>query len=127
MSTEVADATTTKPLIGDYASGGLIYSSGWVEAPSVVEVIEPATGAVLGHAGVGDAAGVDRAAAAAARAQRAWATAPAPERAAVLERAADLLGRHQPELERWIIRDTRASWPGSSASSARASRRAPAW
>ena len=102
MSTDVA----TKPLIGDYASGGLIFNGGWYEAPSVVDVIEPATGAVLGLAGIADPATLDRAAAAAASAQPAWAgTAPA-ERAAVLERAAELLATHQPELERWIIRET---------------------
>jgi benzaldehyde dehydrogenase (NAD) len=69
-------------------------------------VLEPATGAVLGRAGIADAAAAERAAAVAAQAQPAWAAAAPEERAAIVERAADLLEWHQDELERWIVRET---------------------
>ena len=67
---------------------GKIFSDGWVEAPETIETIEPATGEVLGTAGVANAASVAAATKSAARAQRAWAALPMSERVAVVSRAA---------------------------------------
>lgn len=110
MSTVTEDRTTGS-LLGERPSEGRVYSGGWIEAPSTVEVVEPATGEVIGVAGLGDPALVARAAAAAAAAQPAWAATPAEERAALMERAAGLLDEHRPELERWIIRESGSTQP----------------
>jgi benzaldehyde dehydrogenase (NAD) len=109
--------TTTEPRpAGERAAGlldprrwmGRVFSGGWVDAPAALEVVEPATGDVLGMAGAADYTTVAAAAAVAARAQRAGAATPMVERVAVVRRAAGLLERHRPELERWIVRETGA-------------------
>ena len=56
---------------------GKIFSDGWVDAPETIETVEPATGEVLGTAGLANAASVAAAAKSAARAQPAWAAVPA--------------------------------------------------
>ena len=55
MTTTIEDRTTGS-LLGEHATSGRIFSGGWIEAPSTVDVVEPATGAVIGLAGVGDPA-----------------------------------------------------------------------
>ncbi len=85
---------------------GRIYSDGWIDAPATVETTEPATGKVLGVVGVGDAASIARASASAQAAQVEWAAMSVVERIAVIRRAAELLQRHRPELERWLIRES---------------------
>ncbi|MFN8201476.1 MAG: aldehyde dehydrogenase family protein [Solirubrobacteraceae bacterium] len=87
---------------------GRVFSGGWIDAPAAIEVVEPATGAVLGLAGAADYTTVAAACAVAARAQRAWAATPMVERVAVVRRAAGLLERHRPEIEPWIVRETGA-------------------
>jgi benzaldehyde dehydrogenase (NAD) len=85
---------------------GRIHVSGWTDAPAQIDVLQPATGEVIAHAGVADHEVVARAGAAAAAAQREWAATAFPERARVLRRAADLLERHEPEITRWMVRET---------------------
>lgn len=85
---------------------GRIFSDGWIEAPLTADVIEPATGATLGRAGLADPAAIARAAIGAARAQRDWAQTPITERAAIVRRAGEILERHRPELVRWLVRET---------------------
>lgn len=85
---------------------GKIFSDGWVDAPETIETIEPATGEVLGTAGVANAASVAAAAKSAARAQREWAALPITERAAVVRRAGELLERHRGEIAGWMIRES---------------------
>ena len=85
---------------------GSVYLDGWTkgsggEAP----VMEPATGAQLGVVGVAGPDDVAIAARAGAAAQREWAAAPYPERAAVLRRAGDLWTRHADEIIDWIVRE----------------------
>jgi benzaldehyde dehydrogenase (NAD) len=104
-------APGTTSFLGDHATGGQIFSGRWVDAPATVEVIEPATGRMLGRAGVGDPATVASVCASARAAQAEWAETPPEERAAIVERAADLLADHQPELERWIIRESGSTQP----------------
>lgn len=106
MTTQLPEAPAKEALLAGYTSTGSIYGDGWAEAPGTIEVVEPATGEVIAEAGVGDAGAVGRAGASATRAQREWAATPAPERAAVLRRAAELLQRHGDELERWIVRES---------------------
>src|SRR4051794_1221688 len=105
MSTEVTDPATGEVLLDESRWSGRNFSDGWVDAPEMIESIEPATGDVLGTAGAGNAETVARAAASAARAQRDWAATPIADRVAVVRRAAELLERHRPELIRWLVRE----------------------
>jgi benzaldehyde dehydrogenase (NAD) len=104
MTTTAETASAT--FLNERDWSGRIYSGGWIDAPDTIESIEPATGQVLGVAGVGDADAINRAAAAAAAAQPAWAATPISDRIAVIRRAADLMEQHRPELERWLIRES---------------------
>ena len=90
---------------------GKIYSGGWVDAPTQIETIEPATGEVLGAAGGGDADSIARAAKSAARAQRAWAATPFTDRAAIVKRVGELMEKHRAELIHWLIRESGAIPP----------------
>jgi benzaldehyde dehydrogenase (NAD) len=104
-------SAVVETLLSEHTSSGLIFSNGWIEAASTIDVIEPATGDVIGRAGVGDPAAVAQACSAAANAQVAWGAAPAQDRVLILERAADILAEHQPELEQWIIRESGSAQP----------------
>jgi betaine-aldehyde dehydrogenase len=70
------------------------------------ETRNPATGEVLGEVVVAGAASVDRAVAAAQRAQAEWAATPGAARARILRRAADLLRARNDELARLETLDT---------------------
>ena len=72
------------------------------------ETREPATGRPLLTLPQSTPADVARAAAAAAAAQPAWAEASYRERAAVLQRAAEIYEAHRPELGSWTQRETGA-------------------
>ncbi|MCW2867714.1 MAG: benzaldehyde dehydrogenase [Marmoricola sp.] len=72
------------------------------------DVLEPATGRVLGSTGRADAGDVARAAESAAAAQREWAALPHTQRAAVLRRAGDLFAQHAAELSDWNVREVGA-------------------
>jgi benzaldehyde dehydrogenase (NAD) len=85
---------------------GRILNNGWSEAQGgVMNVIEPATGAVLGSIGVADESDVDAAARSAAHAQAAWSATPFDKRAAVLREAAQLLKGRMEEFIRWDVRE----------------------
>jgi benzaldehyde dehydrogenase (NAD) len=85
---------------------GKIYVSGWVDAPATQDVVEPATGAVLGTIGLADVATAERAAQLASDAQGEWAATAPSERAAVLRRAGALFEEHAAEIQHWIIRES---------------------
>jgi len=99
------------PLLAEDVWTGRIYGDGWSDAPVAIDIVQPATGAVIGSAGVADGASVAAAAASAAAAQREWAATPFPERARVLRRAADLLERHAEEITGWMLRETGSILP----------------
>ncbi len=83
-----------------------IYLDGWTKGSGGdYDVVEPATGEVLGRLGLATPDDVARATARAAEAQIAWAGVPYLERAAVLRRAGDLWAAHAAEVEQWIIRE----------------------
>ncbi|GAA3547117.1 benzaldehyde dehydrogenase [Amycolatopsis ultiminotia] len=69
-------------------------------------VREPATGAVLGSAGLADAGDVADAVAKAVAAQREWAAHPHTERAAVLLRAAAACTANSAEIGDWLVRES---------------------
>lgn len=71
-----------------------------------IDVIEPATGDVLGRVARATAQDMRTAAAAAARAQGAWAALPYGERAKLFRKAAALLEAHRAAYAEWIVRET---------------------
>jgi benzaldehyde dehydrogenase (NAD) len=86
---------------------GKIYVTGWVDAKGgTQQITAPADGALVGTVGNATAADLSDAAAAAAKAQPAW-EATAPEaRAAILNKAADILEANAEELLPWIIQES---------------------
>ncbi|MGC2854246.1 aldehyde dehydrogenase family protein [Novispirillum sp. DQ9] len=70
------------------------------------DVVNPATGAVVGAAADGDAADVDRAVQAAARAQKEWKRKPARERGKLVAECGRRLMEHVDELGRLIALET---------------------
>ena len=104
MATQVTEEIP--PLLAEGIWTGRVYGEGWSDAPVAIDVLQPATGAVIASAGVADGASVAAAAASAAAAQPAWAATPFPDRARVLRRAADLLERHAEEITGWMVRET---------------------
>jgi len=86
---------------------GKIYSGGWREPGlGTVGVTEKATGAVIGVVGVASADDVATAAAAAHRAQEAWARVPGPRRGDVLREFSRLVLDHGEEIAAQITRET---------------------
>ncbi len=101
------------PLIDPQDFDNLIYLDGrWVEGGGApIDVIEPATGAVLGRIGGASPDDVARATRSAVVAQREWAALSHPERAAVLHRAAALWDEHSEEIVSWNTREVGAIGP----------------
>ncbi|MEQ8716822.1 MAG: aldehyde dehydrogenase family protein [Acidimicrobiales bacterium] len=87
-----------------YIDGAFVAS----ESAEQVDVLEKATGAVMGTAAVGGAHEVDRAVAAAERSRHEWAAAPYTARAAVLRAAAAGIEGRSAELIDVIVRETGA-------------------
>jgi benzaldehyde dehydrogenase (NAD) len=87
-----------------------VFRGEWV-SPSggSIEVREPATGDLLGHAGCAAPADITAAVDYASAAQPGWAATPYTERAAVLRNAAALLRTHGDELKEWLIREAGAA------------------
>lgn len=75
------------------------------------DVVEPATGEILGHVTLAAPEDIAAAAESAAAAQSAWARTPHFVRAAVLRRAGDLFTAHADELREWLVRES-GSIPG---------------
>jgi benzaldehyde dehydrogenase (NAD) len=100
----------TKPEFLDLACWhGRIFTGDWQHPTGgTVEVIEPATGAVLTVAGMANAHDVGVAAASAAAAQRQWIASAPRDRAEVFRRAAVLLQENIEALGLWIARETGA-------------------
>ncbi|MGW5644276.1 aldehyde dehydrogenase family protein [Saccharopolyspora sp. NPDC003752] len=83
-----------------------VFTGSWSTASGTpTEVVEPATGQVLGHVGAATPGDVDEACAKAAAAQRDWENTPFEERAAIMRRAGRLFEEHAGEIRRWIIRE----------------------
>jgi len=86
-----------------------LYTNGWNEGSAdPIDIVEPATGTVLGRAGMGSADDIRDAATKAAAAQRQWAKRKPAERAAVLRRAGQIFKDNATELTGWIQRETGA-------------------
>jgi len=105
--TLLLDRPSEAPFLAESAWTDRLYSNGWVAGHGGrLEVIEPATGAVLTCVARADRVDVAAAAAAAKAAQPAWAALPADARQAVLLKAANLLAERAEEAAPWIMRET---------------------
>ncbi len=86
---------------------GRIFDGSWLaSAAGTLTVREPATGDMLAETGLAGPQEVAAAAKAAAAAQKAWAAMLPQARAAILNRAADLLEQNGQELIPWIMRES---------------------
>ncbi len=91
---------------------GRAYFGAWQTTEAgAIDVDDPATGTVIASVGLGGAADIARAAAAARAAQRAWAKTLPTERARILTKAADFLEQNGPELIPWIMRESGSIYP----------------
>ncbi|MFC8522311.1 aldehyde dehydrogenase family protein [Pseudarthrobacter sp. NPDC057230] len=85
---------------------GKIFVDRWITGGGgVQDVVEPATGKILGQVGLASAEDVAMASKSAAAAQADWAKVKPEERAAVLRRAGDLWEQHAGEVHEWIVRE----------------------
>ncbi|MEV0186271.1 aldehyde dehydrogenase family protein [Streptomyces sp. NPDC050625] len=94
--------TTQFPAAQLYIDGAF----GPASSGRTADVVEKATGAVIGTYALGGAADVEQAVAAARAAQPGWAALSAPERAAGLRRMAEFLQAHHSELVEQSMRET---------------------
>jgi benzaldehyde dehydrogenase (NAD) len=95
-------------------TGKALFSDWQPTAAGAVEVRDPATGALLASVGLGGPTDIARAAAEARQAQRAWAKTLPTARAAILNKAADLLVANGEELIGWIMRESGSIQPKAS-------------
>ena len=88
--------------MSDYPQLAMHIDGEWVRAGSrrVHQVLNPATGAVLGELPFADTADLDRALDAADRGFKLWRVTPAEERCRVLKRAADLVRERADRIAR---------------------------
>lgn len=81
-----------------------IFSDGFTDGGGGTSAVRaPATGEEIARVGVADAADLERAVASANAAQPAWAALPYDQRAAVMTRAAVLLGDDPARLTQWLV------------------------
>ncbi|MFE4664646.1 benzaldehyde dehydrogenase [Streptomyces sp. NPDC056716] len=92
-------------LLSDRQWQGKIFVNTWVDGADSRDIVEPATGDVLGSLGLGSPDDMLRAAREAARAQSAWAARPPQDRAEVLRRAGDLWREHADDVASWLVRE----------------------
>lgn len=91
---------------------GKIYTDKWSDASGeLIDIVEPATGAVLGSSAMATGDDIRVAARLAAQAQKEWALKKPAERAAVLRAAGDFFLDNAEELGEWVQRETGAIPP----------------
>lgn len=88
---------------------GKLHTDGWTAGSGQpAQILEPATGAVLGTTAMATGEEIAAAATRSAAAQRSWAAMKPAERAAVLRKAGDFFVAHAAELAEWVQRETGA-------------------
>jgi aldehyde dehydrogenase (NAD+) len=95
-------------VLADQLSGKLLIDGEMVPARSgqTFDVVNPATGEVMGRAALGEKADVDAAVEAAVAAQKAWKQLPARERGKLITECGRLLTAHAEELGRLVALET---------------------
>jgi len=108
-------ASAAKTLLDGLDWQGKIFSGSWHAGGSgVIPVTNKATGESLASLGVASPADVATAAKSAAAAQVGWANESREKRAAVLERAKQLLAEHRDEFAWWLVRESGSTLPKAS-------------
>ena len=98
---------TTPGLMDEAVWRDRVFTGAWTSAQGgTLDVHEPASGAVLTRVGLATPADVATAGAAAAQAQQEWGQLPAPARAEVFHRAADLVRQHGEDIKSWMVKET---------------------
>lgn len=105
MEAATQTGARTGALITDEVLDGRIFSGGWQRTSERLEVHNPATGEHLASVGSAGRDDVLRASALAAEAQPGWAATPGPERAALLQAAAEALESAREECEWWLVHE----------------------
>ncbi|MBW3534514.1 MAG: CoA-acylating methylmalonate-semialdehyde dehydrogenase [Gemmatimonadetes bacterium] len=100
-SSSTSSSSSVGEPVPNFIGGEWVASS----ATDALEVLDPATGEVLGHVPLSTSADVDAAVAAAKAAFPAWRATPAVERVRVLFRFKALLDEHKHELARHLTRE----------------------
>ena len=115
-TTEESDMNMQSPnfIAVEKWTGKALFSDWQTTGAGAIEVRDPATDALLASVGLGGPADIARAAAEAKQAQRAWAKTLPTERAAILNKAADLLVANGEELIGWIMRESGSIRPKAS-------------
>lgn len=90
---------------------GKLFSDGWRDADDTMDVVEPATGEVLGRVGLATGSDVDAAVERTRAARDEWMDTSYDQRRDVFIGAANLIAGHQDELQEWIVRETGAVPP----------------
>ena len=102
----MTDTLSAAPATGHLAPSAIYVDGAFTTAGESLTVLEKATGKPLGEAGLGSKADLDRAAAAARRAQADWAAQPYNVRADLLRRVAERLTARADEFTDLIVRET---------------------
>ena len=87
---------------------GKIYSNGWRDGDTTVDVIEPATGAVLAQVGLGSAVTVAAAAKRALEAQKKWEVFPPEEKRKLFIKAEQVMRSYAEDYTEWVVREVGA-------------------
>jgi Aldehyde dehydrogenase family len=104
-------------LLDDAAWQGKLWTGAWTDGSGgTYDVVEPATGDVVGAVGRATPEDVAATADRAVEAQRAWAVLPFEDRARVLRRAGEVLEAHAPSPARPRPAARSVRWPGSTSS-----------
>lgn len=90
---------------------GVAFDGTWKGMDKTADVIEPATGAVLGKIGLAEPSDIANAAARGRQAQVAWSQTPYDRRAEILRSAAQSAERNRDEIVDWLIRESGSTAP----------------
>jgi benzaldehyde dehydrogenase (NAD) len=100
------------PVIEPSSFDGNLWTGSWQPSSAgTADVLDKASGTVIGRVGIASAADVAAACATAAAAADVWAAVAPSERAAIMTRAADALEAATDEVVTWIVRETGAIRP----------------
>ncbi|KAK0339375.1 hypothetical protein LTR94_034828, partial [Friedmanniomyces endolithicus] len=97
-----SDAQETGAWLGSNIWDGRAFDGDWTPLQTSANVLEPATGAVLGSVGLASPEDIRAAAVAAKSAQKSWAATGYDERAAILRAAAAVAEKYRAEIVDWI-------------------------
>jgi benzaldehyde dehydrogenase (NAD) len=98
--------TTLQDFLGEARWHGRAFGGEWMEVAGVADVIEPATGNVIGRIGMASADDIGVAASKARALQPQWYALPFAERAGILRSAARIAEQNSEQIASWIVRES---------------------